>query len=314
MSNLAQRVAVALVAIPLMVIVTLAGGWYFFAMVLLISTLGLHEFYSLAEKKGAHPQVATGMLFGASILCVFIWERLKTLIVSMAIAAGYQIPMPTMAQLFLILCLLFIPVMMCLELLRNKGSALYNLSATLFGVLYVSFFLGTLIGLRELFIPQDFPYWLHLEVTGIDLPPEAVEKIYGWGGLTILTLFVSIWVCDSLAYFTGSAIGRHKLFPRVSPNKTWEGAVAGYVGAIGIFLLAQAYVLPYMSVANAVVCGSIVGIFGQIGDLAESLLKRDAGIKDSSALIPGHGGVLDRFDSMTFVSPLIFYYLDFVVF
>lgn len=314
MSNLAQRVLVALVAIPVMIIVTLAGGWYFFAMILLISTVGLHEFYAMAGKKGATAQVTMGMLFGGSILCVFIWEKLKTLIVAGAVAAGYQIPMPSMAQLFLILCLIFVPSIMCIELFRNKGSALQNISITLFGVLYVSFFLGSLIGLRELFIPQDFPYWLHFEVTGMNLATEAVETIYSWGGMTILTLFVSIWVCDSLAYFAGRAIGRRKLFPRVSPNKTWEGAVAGYVGAVGVFLLAQAYLLPYMSTTNAIVCGSIVGIFGQIGDLAESLLKRDAGIKDSSALIPGHGGVLDRFDSLTFVSPLIFYYLDFVFF
>ncbi len=100
----------------------------------------------------------------------------------------------------------------------------------------------------------------------------------------------------------------------MSPKKTWEGAIAGFLGAIGAFVLMKALVLPYLTVGQAVVCGAIVGIFGQLGDLVESLLKRDAGIKDSSSLIPGHGGVLDRFDSILFVSPLLFLYLDFIVF
>jgi phosphatidate cytidylyltransferase len=121
-------------------------------------------------------------------------------------------------------------------------------------------------------------------------------------------------VCDSAAYFVGRAFGRHTLFERVSPKKTWEGAIAGFFFAVGAFLLARFLVLPYLSVSDALICGTIVGLFGQIGDLAESLLKRDAGVKDSSQLIPGHGGVLDRFDSIMFVAPLIFLYLDFVVF
>jgi phosphatidate cytidylyltransferase len=130
----------------------------------------------------------------------------------------------------------------------------------------------------------------------------------------VIALFASIWLCDSAAYFAGRALGRTKLFERVSPKKTWEGAAAGFVFAIGAFLLARVLVLPYLTVTSAVVCGAIVGVFGQVGDLAESLLKRDAGVKDSSALIPGHGGVLDRFDSLLFVSPLVFLYLDFIVF
>jgi phosphatidate cytidylyltransferase len=154
---------------------------------------------------------------------------------------------------------------------------------------------------------------LFFETNGEHFSPEAIHQVNRWGGATVISVFVSLWMCDSLAYFAGRFFGKHKLFERVSPKKTWEGASAGYVGAVAAFLIAQNYFLPFMSVGNAFVCGSIVGIFGQLGDLAESLLKRDAGVKDSSALIPGHGGVLDRFDSLIFVSPLIFFYLDFVV-
>jgi phosphatidate cytidylyltransferase len=140
------------------------------------------------------------------------------------------------------------------------------------------------------------------------------QTIYRWGGLTIIAIFASIWICDSAAYFAGRAIGRHKLFERVSPKKTWEGAIAGFVGAVLAFVAAKALVLPYLSFSSAIICGAIIGSFGQLGDLVESLMKRDAGVKDSSALIPGHGGIFDRFDSLLFVSPLLYFYLDFIVF
>jgi phosphatidate cytidylyltransferase len=155
------------------------------------------------------------------------------------------------------------------------------------GIFYVSLFFGTLIGLRELFVPFDF---------------------------TIITIFATIWICDTAAYFGGKFLGKHKLFERVSPNKTWEGAIAGFLFAIAAAVVAKYTLLDYFTMQDAIVLGVIVGIFGQLGDLVESLLKRDAGIKDSSSLIPGHGGVLDRFDSLLFVSPLVYLYLDFIVF
>lgn len=314
LNNLTQRILVALVTIPIIVLFSWWGGLWFFSMVMLISLLGLHEFYKLAARKGASPQVVTGLVFGGLILCVFIWQKVKFGILSFADQFGVALPMPTMAQVYLILFLIFVPMIMLLELFRNRGSALLNVATTLFGVCYVSLFLGSLIGVRELFIPDDFPVWLHFEGHGIDYPAEVVQRVYGWGGATVISIFVSIWMCDTLAYSAGRLLGKHKLFERVSPNKTWEGAIAGYVGAVAAFLVAQSFFLPYMTVGSALICGSIVGIFGQAGDLAESLLKRDAGVKDSSALIPGHGGVLDRFDSLLFVSPLIFFYLDFIVF
>jgi len=189
-----------------------------------------------------------------------------------------------------------------------------NVAVTLFGATYLGLFLGSLVGLRELYIPEDFPVYEYFPSQGTAVPTDIAATLDRWGGYTVIALFVAIWTCDSAAYFAGRAFGRHKLFERVSPNKTWEGAIAGFIFAIGTFLLAREVVLPYLSLSGAIVCGAIVGVFGQIGDLAESLLKRDAGVKDSSSLIPGHGGVLDRFDSLLFVSPLVFLYLDFIVF
>ncbi len=223
-------------------------------------------------------------------------------------------PAPSMAQYFLILALIFTPLLLAVELFRNRGSAMLNIAATIFGSMYVSLFFGSLIGIRELFVPEDFPVYAHFSITGVAVGEEAVATIDRWGGWTVVVLFASIWACDSAAYFAGRAMGRHKLFVRVSPNKTWEGAVAGLLFAVGTFLLGKALLLPYLTPGQAVICGLIVGLFGQLGDLVESLLKRDAGVKDSSTLIPGHGGVLDRFDSLMYISPLFYFYLDFVVF
>jgi phosphatidate cytidylyltransferase len=306
LSNLAQRILVALVAIPLILLLSMAGGWYFFAMVLLIATLGLRELYVLMGAKGARPQATLGMICGAGVVTTFFWPRFREVAEVMMAPVGLAAAFEQGGNVLLVLLLLFVPLVFVIELFRNNGSAILNTIATLSGVLYISMFLGSFVGLRELFAANTQPTFASLQ--GIE-PLHA----YRLGGLTVVTVFVSLWVCDTFAYSAGRFFGRHKLFERVSPNKTWEGAIAGYVGGVAVFLFSQNFLLSYMAVGSAFVCGSIIGVFGQMGDLVESLLKRDAGVKDSSALIPGHGGVLDRFDSLVFVSPLIFLYLKFVV-
>ncbi|HEX7572992.1 MAG TPA: phosphatidate cytidylyltransferase [Bacteroidota bacterium] len=313
MSNLVTRVLVAVVGIPVILLVTMAGGFYFYAFVLLIALLAIHEVFSLARARGVSPQVGAGMTLGGLVVTVFAYFKVRFLVIGGLLARGIHVPFPSMAQSLLILFLVALPLIMTIELFRGKPGALMNIATTFFGASYVGLFLGSLVGLRELFIPEDFPVDAYFPVHGTAVPDDVAGLLYRWGGYTVIALFASIWVCDSAAYFAGRAFGRHKLFVRVSPNKTWEGAAAGFLAALGIFQIARS-VLPYMSVVDALVCGAIVGVCGQIGDLAESLLKRDAGVKDSSSLIPGHGGVLDRFDSLLFVAPLVFVYLDFIVF
>jgi phosphatidate cytidylyltransferase len=313
-SNLATRVLVALIGIPLILLLTMAGGFAFFLLIAGISTLGLLEFFRLARERGTSPQTGVGIAFGLAVNAVFFHNRLQYVLLDNARLLGVGLPLPSMPQAFLIIFLLFVPLVLLVEVFRNRPSPARNIGATLFGVLYIPVFLGALIGLRELFVPADFPVYLHFSLHGVTIPPEVRETIYQWGGFTVVALFAAIWVCDSAAYFVGTRFGRHKLLERVSPKKTWEGAIAGCVGAILAFVAARALLLPYMSLTTAIVCGLIVGVFGQLGDMVESLIKRDAGVKDSSGLIPGHGGLLDRFDSLIFVSPLIYFYLDFVVF
>ena len=314
MSNLTVRILVAVVGIPVILLLTMAGGFYFFAFIALVSALALHEFYRLAQAKGARPQVAPGILFGLLLNALFLFDKLRFALLGALDRYGIAPPAPSMAQALLILLLVFVPVAFLVELFRNKGSALLNLGMTLLGCLYVSFSFGSLVGIRELFIPADFPVYRHFPGLGPGMTEETVAIIDRWGGYTVIIIFASIWCCDSAAYFAGRALGKHRLFERVSPKKTWEGAVAGLVAAVAAFMVGRAIALPFLQLQESMVCGVIVGVAGQLGDLAESLLKRDAGVKDSSALIPGHGGVLDRFDSLMFVSPLLFVYLDFIVF
>lgn len=120
------------------------------------------------------------------------------------------------------------------------------------------------------------------------------------------------WAGESAAYVVGSAIGRHKLAPVISPRKTVEGAVAQVVVAAAIALVVNVWLLPEWTVAQTIVAGLLLGVVGQVGDLVESVMKRSVGAKDTGGLIPGHGGVLDRLDSLLFNLPAFFYYVTFV--
>jgi phosphatidate cytidylyltransferase len=129
------------------------------------------------------------------------------------------------------------------------------------------------------------------------------------GRAAVILAHATVFFCDSCAYMVGRALGRRALWTRVSPRKTWEGAVAGLAAAVLFAVGGRALLADFLTPARAAGFGLIVGIFGQAGDLVESLWKREAGVKDSSALIPGHGGVLDRFDNLHFVAPILYAYL-----
>jgi phosphatidate cytidylyltransferase len=175
-----------------------------------------------------------------------------------------------------------------IELFRNKNSAIINLGTTLLGILYFGLFASALLSIREMY-----------------------QVDYTQGGLLIISIFASIWICDSAAFFGGTALGKHKLFPRVSPNKSWEGAIFGLLFAVIAMVISKAIFLDFLSWFDVITIGLIIGIIGQIGDLIESLFKRDAGVKDSSSLIPGHGGIFDRFDSLLYSAPAVLLYIKY---
>jgi phosphatidate cytidylyltransferase len=192
--------------------------------------------------------------------------------------------------LFITLMLITI---MGMELLRRDGElAVFHISTTILGVFYVAWLGSHIILLRQ----------LGEGVEGTDL-----------GGFFVLLAFVLTWGADTGAYFVGNAIGKTKLLPRVSPGKSVEGAVGGVVVAIMIAFIARATIVPLLTVVDALVLGLTAPVMAVLGDLVESLMKRDVKIKDTSHALPGHGGMLDRFDSVLFVAPLVYYYLRFLV-
>ena len=186
-----------------------------------------------------------------------------------------------------ILVLLIIMALLVQELFRTEGSRIVAVGSSITALLYVNVTLGSLLEIRKM-EPMGFSY--------------------------VLLLFVCIWSADVMAYFGGSRFGgtffKRKFFERLSPHKTWEGFVAGCLGSF-LGSAVAAYFNPGLNPVFSLSAGLFIGLFSPLGDLVESMFKRDAGVKDSSSLIPGHGGVLDRFDTVMFISPLMYIYVFF---
>lgn len=313
-SNLLPRVIVAVVAVPLILFICYVGSVYFLLFVLAVGILALQEFFDLARRKGADPQVGLAIVGVTLLHLSFFHEKIQNVVLPIFIEHG-GISLLQKLQLFITVFFLYLVITLAVELFRNKGSIFMNVGSTIFGVVYVGVFLASLVGIRELF-GAEFPYHLAIRFfpDAMPLSDDALHAAtYAWGGFTVIAILASIWICDTAAYFGGLSMGKHRLFLRVSPKKSWEGAVWGFAGAVATMVFFQSTFLPYLAFHQAIIIGMIIGIFGQIGDLIESLLKRDADVKDSSDLLPGHGGVLDRFDSLIYVSPILYLYIDFIV-
>jgi len=272
MKELPKRIIVALIGVPLVIFIMYLGGVVFNMTMLIISSIALLEYYKLAEKKGL-----SNFLF-IVVLCSIL-PAVNYFILSL-IFWGEKIDI---MYVFLEYFVLFF--LMPIYFLFSKGENFISALGVVFtGLCYILLPFFCLILIREL---DNGFYW------------------------TILT-FSTIWVCDSAAYFVGRKFGKHKLAPTISPKKSIEGAIAGFVVSAVYFVLMSNYLIENISLLQAIILGIIIGIFGQIGDLIESKIKRDADVKDSSNIIPGHGGVLDRFDSIIFVAPFV--YIILVVF
>ncbi|MCX7845891.1 MAG: phosphatidate cytidylyltransferase [Dictyoglomaceae bacterium] len=174
---------------------------------------------------------------------------------------------------------LLILVLLIYELFRKK-KAITDLSLTFLGFFYIPFLLGYLLMLRSLPQGEKFCYFT----------------------------FILVWISDTSAFFIGKAMGKHPLAPSISPKKTIEGTIAGIVFS-GLASLIFPFFYSWRPLFTLIL-GIAVGIMGQLGDLVESMLKREIGVKDASSLLPGHGGVLDRFDSLLFAIPTVYYFLS----
>jgi phosphatidate cytidylyltransferase len=281
LSEPGKRVAVAVVGIPVAVGAVYAGGLVLGGLLALIAVLAALEFYRMAERKAARPLALLGAgAAGAMVL----------------LAATFPDLGPGRAGVGWLLALYLLAVLTASIWARGvEGEPLLSASVAVFGTLYTGGLLSYALYLRHL--------------------PHVLTP---WHGTALLFAPVLLtWVSDTFAYFVGRAWGRRKLIPRVSPGKTVEGSLGALAGSVGV-AVGYAWVLGRfptyrMTLPEAALLGVLVSVSAQVGDLAESLLKRDAGVKDSGTLLPGHGGALDRFDSLFFTLPLAYLFFRFIV-
>jgi phosphatidate cytidylyltransferase len=287
-SELTRRVLFGVVAAPVAIWAMLAGGAPLAAFLAIISALGAWEFYRIARAGGATPLSDAGIVLAGVVPLAVHAHYLRV----------YTLPLAAVAVAILALCAAAIWVR------GVDGRPLASVATTIMGVLYTGGMLSFGYAVRY-----------HEYVFGFDDAPNVgvIDALGGWrlppGGVLLLLPILLTWASDIGAYFVGRAFGKRKLIPSVSPGKTVAGAVGGLLGSVVVAWLYVQFVLRpigqmTLTPLGIVVFGVVVSVSAQVGDLFESLLKREAGVKDSSKLLPGHGGILDRFDSLIFVLPV----------
>jgi phosphatidate cytidylyltransferase len=275
-SDLQKRVLVAVVGIPAVLGALYLGGWLFGVLIAGAAVIATAELYGLAAARGVEPFAATGMAASGAIV----------LLAAARPTPGEAAP----AVLAVLIALTLISLAVSVWLRWPAGEALASVAVTVMGAIYVGCTLAFAVFLRGVATSA----------------PERAETGAALG--FVLLPLVCTWVGDSSAYFAGRAWGRAKLFPTASPGKTVVGGVAGLIGsAVAGALVAAALLsaLPTLrvSIAMGALVGALLGLVTPIGDVAESVLKREAGVKDSGRLLPGHGGFLDRVDALLFAFP-----------
>ena len=282
-ARLAERVLGAVLLVGVFVGFLIWGELPFTFAVALAAVVGSVELFSMFETKGQAIPTASVLGIAGCIAYVFL-AHFKPLV-----SIGY-----------VTVALIFVSFMWYMLVLRHvrptKAVALTVLAPLLTGLC-----LSYLVLLRDV-----------VDKTG-------PARNGGWW--IVLYLMALIWLYDVFAWAVGRKIGRHKIAPTVSPNKSWEGVIAGTVGVFVVAVLGRLIIqailgqnkFPWFSYGVALIMAVLVCILGPLGDLCESLMKRDYGVKDMGSLIPGHGGIMDRFDSTIFTAPAVFYYLFYVV-
>src|SRR5215210_2099014 len=268
-----NRILTALVVLPFLIasIVISSLWWVFVLLAAAAMVFGLWEFYLLAKRLQLKPDAGAGFIAGAAIVTISLQPD----------------PVLTLLLVQFVVIALTIGVLIA-AVVRGApfDKMIASVGATILGVLYVPLLGSHLISMRVGFSPTLSAHLLSF-------------------------FFLVLMGADAGAYYLGRAFGKHKLAPSISPGKTWEGAIGGVVAALAMGALAHFWFfreLPLKYILPLAVIMTLVGIFG---DLAESALKRSAGAKDAANILPGHGGILDRLDSLLFNAPLIYYFARF---
>ena len=264
-----KRVLTAMVALPILLFAIWSRSPYPFAILATAAILlALSEFYDLSARLGPHPSRILGYAAAISMAVCFVTAHSSWIVAILSL-------------------LVFASLAASLSRTDEMEKSLAAASATLFGAAYVGMLGSFLIGVR---MTPEQPAAPHL------------------GPKLITTFLAIVMLTDTGAYYIGRAIGRHKLSPKVSPGKTIEGAIGGLIAGTLAGPICSLIFFRELPLIDAALLGGVVSVIGQAGDLAESMLKRGSGVKDSSNLLPGHGGMLDRLDSILVTAPLIYYY------
>ena len=273
MKNFIIRLFTAIAIVAVQVLCTYLSPYSFAGLFLLLTALAVNEFLKILSHGGQVQISRPLMIVGSSYLFFAFWLNSLTGFSMLVLFVPYL--------LFLLYCYIR-------ELFSNNSTPISNLGAMMLSQTYVVVPLS-LVNLLA---------FSHYDCFSASAPFYAIP----------LTLYVFIWLNDTGAYLIGTLFGKHRLYPRISPKKSWEGAVGG-----ALFTMASAVVVahlcPFLTVWQWVGMALVVVVFGTLGDLTESMIKRHIGIKDSGHILPGHGGILDRLDSMLFAIPAVIVYL-----
>lgn len=268
MRNLYTRTITGVIFVALTIGSLIIHPLAFITVIYLIMLACMLEYFRITGISGMKTQTVPGMVTGSIVYLIPSFASLGML-----------------SPKFLAVLPLLIFVFFTAELFRNKPEPLKNIAYSLFPVAYISIPLATLVLLMSPLVVQVQPHW-HI----------------------VFSFFIILWSHDTFAYLTGMAVGKHKLFERISPKKTWEGSFGGIIsGLLAAFILSLYF--KELSLLQWFGTALIIMVTGTFGDLTESLLKRNFNAKDSGNLFPGHGGALDRFDAVLFAAPALFCYL-----
>lgn len=270
-----QRIITAVVVLPVL-IASILISWLqplFVTLAAAAMVLGLYEFYLLARKKDIKPDIVAGYLGGAALFTIFYF------------ASPY--PVPDRLDVHTILFVILLLVIGTLVAATLRGAPYDNIiassGATILGVVYV-----VLLGSYLVAVRTGFPHPLSADLLSF--------------------FFLILMGSDIGAYYVGRAIGKHKLAPTISPGKTWEGVFGGVIVALALAAVAHFWFFRELPLKFALPLAAVMVVLGILGDLTESALKRSAGAKDAAKILPGHGGMLDRLDSLLFNAPLLYYF------
>lgn len=273
------RTLTAIVFVAVLLGSIMYSYWSFALLFFVVSVWGLYEFYQLAEKLGAKPYKTIGLITGGLMFLVsilhnsFYWDSVKD-----------------STEYFISFFIVSLFITFLVGLFDKNANTILNIAYTLMGIIYAVLPFILLVNIACF---QDLDNY----------------DVYPFNSHYVLGIILLIWLNDSAAYLVGSFIGKNKLYERISPGKTWEGTIGATIITMACSYIVSMW-FPELAFVHWLVIAFLVATLGTAGDLVESMLKRQGGVKDSGKIMPGHGGILDRFDSLLFVSPFIYAYLQ----